>query len=87
MGFTIRGAIVLVIVLAAGTRGARADPATSGELRLAEVIAAAVRQSPDLERARIDLAAARAQLLAGGGHRGHPRRGGGDGGGEPQHAG
>ena len=50
----------MVIVLAAAARGARAE---SGELRLSEVIAAAVRHSPDLERARIDLAAARAQLL------------------------
>jgi outer membrane protein TolC len=33
-------------------------------MRLADVVAVAVRQSPDLARARIDLATARAQLLA-----------------------
>jgi outer membrane protein TolC len=60
MGFTIRGMTVFVSVLVAGAHGAHAD---SEELRLVDVIAAAVRQSPDLERARIDVAAARAQLL------------------------
>jgi outer membrane protein TolC len=63
MGFTIRGAIVFAVVVAAGGRGARAESTDSDTLRLADVIAAAVRQSPDLERARIDVAAARAQLL------------------------
>src|SRR4051812_42256621 len=63
MGFTIRGAIGVVVVLVAAARGARADSTGSTALRLADVIAAAMRQSPDLERARIDVAAARAQLL------------------------
>jgi len=63
MGFTLRG-VIAVSVLVAGARGARGEPddAKLAELRLAEVIAAAVRQSPDLERARIDVAAARALL-------------------------
>jgi len=58
MGFTIRGVIVLVLVT--GARAAYAEP---DELRLAEIVAVAVRQSPDLDRARIDVDAARAQLL------------------------
>jgi HAE1 family hydrophobic/amphiphilic exporter-1 len=64
MGFTIRGVIVLVLVT--GARVAPAAPAEApapAELRLAELIAVAVRQSPALERARIDLDAARAALL------------------------
>ncbi|HEU4729478.1 MAG TPA: TolC family protein [Kofleriaceae bacterium] len=52
--------IVCAGVLIAGARAAAAEPAA---LRLADVIAVAVRQSPELERARIDVAAARAQLL------------------------
>jgi outer membrane protein TolC len=63
MGLPFRGTIVIVVALAAGARGARAESAEADELRLADVIAAAVRRSPDLERARIDVAAARAQLL------------------------
>lgn len=58
MGFTIRGVSVLLLV--AGARMAHAEP---DAVRLAEVIAVAVRQSPELERARIDVDAARAQLL------------------------
>jgi outer membrane protein len=61
MGFTIRGAVVLLLV--AGARTASAEPVEPAELPLAQVIAVAVRQSPELERARIDVEAARAQLL------------------------
>jgi outer membrane protein TolC len=62
MRFTSRGGSNLVIMLATllGARVVRAQPS---ELRLADVVAVAVRQSPDLERARIDLDAARADLL------------------------
>ncbi len=42
---------------------ARAGYAEPDELRLADVVAAAVRQSPELERARIDVDAARGALL------------------------
>ena len=44
-------------------RTARAQPADLPELRLSDVVTIAVRQSPDLARARLDVAAARAQLL------------------------
>jgi outer membrane protein len=54
----IRAVFVAMLLVRAGV--ARAAP---DELRLADVIAVAVRQSPDLERARIDVDAARAQLL------------------------
>jgi outer membrane protein len=65
MGFSIRGAVVLAcvavsIALTAGARRAHGQPA---ELPLAEIVKVAVRQSPDLERARIDVDAARAALL------------------------
>jgi len=61
MSLPIRGVIVVML---AATRVAHADPpADLGELRLDAVIAVAVRQSPDLERARIDADLARAQLL------------------------
>lgn len=59
MGFSIRGAVVLASILSLVARAA-ADPA---ELPLADVIKVAVRQSPELERARIDVEAARAALL------------------------
>jgi len=59
MGFSLRGAAVLACFVSSGAR-AHAQPA---ELPLAEVIKVAVRQSPELERARIDLDAARAALL------------------------
>jgi outer membrane protein len=64
MRFTFRGGSSLVVMLVTlvmllWVRVARADPS---ELRLADVVAVAVRQSPDLERARIDLDAARAEL-------------------------
>jgi outer membrane protein len=58
MGSTIRGVIVLTLVV-----GVRVTYAQPDELRLVDVIAAAVRQSPELERARIDVDTARAQLL------------------------
>lgn len=69
MGHVLRGAVVraLFVVLTVA-RGARAEPREPGaladlrELRLADVVTVAVRQSPDLARARIDLDAARAQL-------------------------
>src|SRR5215467_11305016 len=64
MGLPIRGIRrvrgVFIAMLMAGVRIAHADPQ---ELRLDDVIAVAVRQSPDLERARIDVEAARAELL------------------------
>ena len=59
MGFSLRGAVVLACFVSSGAR-AQAQPA---ELPLTEVIKVAVRQSPELERARIDLDAARAALL------------------------
>jgi outer membrane protein TolC len=52
-----RGVLALVLLF---TARAHAEPA---ELRLEDVIAAAVRRSPELERARIDIEAARAELL------------------------
>jgi outer membrane protein TolC len=65
MGFVIRGALVAsVLGLALGAARAQPAPEPQGEqLRLADVIAAAVRQSPDLAHAKLDLATARAQLL------------------------
>lgn len=60
MGFMIRGAGALGLVFLMASRTARAEPEA---LKLADVVAVAVRQSPELERARIDVAAAQAQLL------------------------
>lgn len=57
MSLSIRGVIAVMLAFA---RAAQAEP---DELRLDAVIAVAVRQSPDLERARIDADLARAQLL------------------------
>jgi outer membrane protein len=57
MASPFRGVLALVWLFAAR---AHAQP---GELRLEDIIAVAVRQSPDLERARIDVEAARAELL------------------------
>ncbi len=70
MGTAIRGAVFrTVFVLIGVARGASAQPrAEAGEaieateLRLADVVAVAVRQSPDLARARIDVDAARGGL-------------------------
>jgi outer membrane protein TolC len=59
MEFSTRAAIAFVFVLAIA-RVVHGDP---GEVRLAEVVAVAVRQNPDLARARIDVEAARAALL------------------------
>jgi outer membrane protein TolC len=58
MGFTIHGVIILALL--GGPRLALAD---TDELRLTDVISAAVRHSPELERARIDVEASRASLL------------------------
>jgi HAE1 family hydrophobic/amphiphilic exporter-1 len=60
MGHLYRGAVGLAVVLAGV---AHAEPPAQAELKLVDVIRVAVRQSPDLERARIDLDAARAALL------------------------
>jgi outer membrane protein TolC len=69
MGHAFRAVAVIVlfqVVVPAGrARAAPGDPAELGELRevaLTEVVTVAVRQSPDLARARIDVTAARAQL-------------------------
>lgn len=76
MGHPFRGAlvravavIVLFQVVSPAERAAQAapgDPAELGELpevALTDVVAVAVRQSPDLARARIDVTAAHAQLI------------------------
>jgi outer membrane protein len=57
MGSPFRGVLALLLLF---TVRAHAD---SGELRLEDIVAVAVRQSPDLARARIDVEAARAELL------------------------
>src|ERR1041384_7871477 len=66
MGHVYRGAVrAFCIVLVAYAHGARAAPgelADLPEVKLADIVTVAVRQSPDLSRARIDLDAARAQL-------------------------
>jgi outer membrane protein TolC len=59
MALTIRG-VLTISILAAAPRAARSEPAA---LRLSDVVAAAVRQSPELEQARIDVEAARAALV------------------------
>jgi outer membrane protein len=68
-GALVRAAVVLVVVRTAVPAGrvAQAAPEPDGladlrELPLSDVITVAVRQSPDLVRARIDVDAARAQL-------------------------
>ncbi len=60
MGFLFRGASALGLTLSMAVSTAFAQPEV---LRLGDIVAVAVRQSPDLERAKIDVAAARAQLL------------------------
>src|SRR5215475_3576292 len=74
MGHAFRGALVraitvLLVVLPAAhaAHAAPGDPATTGladlrEVPLSDVVAVALRQSPDLARARVDVDAARAQL-------------------------
>jgi outer membrane protein len=77
MGHAFRGAIVRVIVVllflqvvlpaAPAALAAPGDPAAPGltdlrEVPLSDVVTVALRQSPDLARARIDVDAARAQL-------------------------
>ncbi|HEX2690159.1 MAG TPA: TolC family protein [Kofleriaceae bacterium] len=59
MGLPIQ---VIAVMLVAFVRVAHAG-AEPDALRLSEVVAAAVRQSPELARARIDLDVARAQLM------------------------
>jgi outer membrane protein TolC len=66
-GALVRAAVVFLVVAPAGraARAAPGDPAELTELRevpLSDVVQVAVRQSPDLARARIDVDAARAQL-------------------------
>lgn len=70
MGTSLRGAAILALVALVAVlwpvalRAAPADPLRDlRELRLADVVAVAVRQSPDLARARIELDTARAQLI------------------------
>src|SRR3954465_370838 len=72
MGHAFRGALVRAVVVflvaAPAGRAARAAPDPAGlaglrEIPLSDVITVAVRQSPDLARARIDVEAARAQLI------------------------
>ena len=71
MGHALRGALVRAVVVssivAPAGRPAQAAPDPGGlaglrEVPLADVLTVAVRQSPDLARARIDVDAARAQL-------------------------
>jgi outer membrane protein len=65
MGSVYRGAVRIVSVLVFWASVAHAAPGELSELpetRLADLVTVAVRQSPDLARARIDLDAARAQL-------------------------
>ncbi|HEX3765732.1 MAG TPA: TolC family protein [Kofleriaceae bacterium] len=69
MGHAFRGALVrAVLFLPVIVRTGHAAPGDPGgltdlrELRLSDVVAVAVRQSPDLARARVDVDAARAQL-------------------------
>jgi outer membrane protein TolC len=59
MGFTLRATAGAVAVLVVCRQITHAAP---GELRLADLVAVAVRQSPELAHARIDLDAARAAL-------------------------
>ena len=64
MSLPIRGVLSVILALARVAHAAPDVPdAHVDELRLDAVIAVAVRQSPDLERARIDADLARAQLL------------------------
>lgn len=58
MGFTLRGAGVALLLVGL-SRPTFAEPT----IKLADVIAVAVRQSPELERARLDVETAKAQLL------------------------
>ena len=71
MGHALRGAVfhaAVVLFVLAGARTGRAAPGDPGaladlrEVPLSDVVAVAVRQSPDLARARIDVETARAQL-------------------------
>jgi outer membrane protein TolC len=72
MATVFRGAAVHAVFLLLVTAHAHAQPAkvtpasemiAATELRLADVVAVAMRQSPDLERARIDVDAARGGVM------------------------
>ena len=70
MRHVFRGTVGCIVVVLAAlvspalvAHTACAQPADLPELRLSDVVTIAVRQSPDLARARLDVAAARAQLL------------------------
>src|ERR1051325_4461163 len=64
MGHVYRGAVrvLCVLITARVAQAAPGDLADLPETRLADIVVVAVRQSPDLARARLDLDAARAQL-------------------------
>src|SRR5437763_1398390 len=65
MGPVYRGALRVLCVVVVGARAAQAAPgdlADLPELKFADIVSVAVRQSPELARARLDLDAARAQL-------------------------
>src|SRR5215471_17218898 len=64
MGPVYRGAVrvLCILVFARVAQAAPGDLADLPETKLADLVTVAVRQSPDLARARIDLDAARAQL-------------------------
>jgi outer membrane protein len=64
MGFAFRGAALAAVItgVMANAGEVSAQPGQGQVVRLAEVIAAAVRQSPELARAKLDLATAEAQL-------------------------
>src|ERR1700755_578565 len=69
MGFANRGAALAAVVIgvvanAGGVNAEQGSALGRGQvIRLTDVIAVAVRQSPDLARAKLDLATAQAQLL------------------------
>ncbi|HMG53196.1 MAG TPA: hypothetical protein VK601_06935, partial [Kofleriaceae bacterium] len=67
MGHAFRAVVTRALLFLPLARAAHAEPAEpaaaeGAALRLADVVAVAVRQAPDLARARIDLDTARAQL-------------------------
>lgn len=65
MGHVYRGAVRVLCIVVLAMPAAHAAPGDLAELpetKLADVVTAAVRQSPDLARARLDLDAARAAL-------------------------
>src|SRR5262245_46481808 len=65
MGHVYRGAVRVLCVVVMAAPAARAAPGDLAELpetKLVDLVTVAVRQSPDLARARLDLDAARAAL-------------------------